>query len=746
MIRRPEPLWVLRSTRGRLDRGVDPFFALRRLLSAGLLLTVAWPAVCAAAKKAITLDVLMQHGAGQRREHEEFTWAPNGTQFVTEREDMLRLYDVPSGKERDIIGLKALEDAAQAGEGDEVFDWTNRRVGEHAVQWFADNKRLLVAAAGDLFIVDVKSAKFDQLTKTAVAERDPKLSPDNRFVSFRRGPDLYALEIASGKATQLTHDGSSTLLNGELDWVYPEELNLGTAHWWSPDSHYIAYLQFDVAHEPVFPQVALLNHHGVLEPERFPQPGDPNADVRVGIVPAQGGETRWMSLGEPRGNLIARVAWLASSRQVAVEKLPRVQNKLDLLVADIESGASHVFLHEEDPHWINVKGDIHFLADGRLLWTSERDGFRHLYVYAADGTLERQLTSGPWEVDAVVRVDEKRNRVFFTSTEASPLERQLYVIGLDGSGKARLTQAKGTHGISLSPTASYYLDHYSSLDTPARSVLSKSDGAEVRVYQRPDAETDDYNILPTEIVTVKASDGTLLYARLIKPAAFDPAKKYPAVVMIYGGPGVQEVTDTWDGFSWDQLLAQKGFVIWQLDNRGSNGRGHKFESAIYHDMGAHELEDQRIGIEHLLSLGFVDPQRLGMYGWSYGGYMTLYTATNAPGLIRAAIAGAPVTNWLNYDSIYTERYMGLPAQNEEGYRTSSPQTKAASLESKLLILHNVEDDNVHFANSVQMANALERAGKRFFMVVYPQKAHGVSGPIRRQLLEETTAFFEQHLK
>ncbi len=717
---------------------------LRSLLGAGCMMALAVSAVHAE-KKPVTVDALMS--AARHRHNSDITWAPNGSQFVETREGTLRLYDVPSGKQRDIIVMSKLEAAAETSEPSQVYDWTNRRVGERDVQWFADSNRVLVAASGDLFLVDVKAGSFDQLTKSNVAERDPKLSPDNRFVSFRRGPNLFTIEIATRKVTQLTSNGSDTLLNGELDWVYPEELDLGTAHWWSPDSRYIAYMQFDVTQEPIFPQVSLLNHHGVLEPERFPQPGDPNAEVRIGIVPAQGGETQWMNFGEPRGNLIARVAWLPSSHEIAVEKLPRIQNKLDLLVANTETGASRVFLHEEDPHWINVKGDIDFLSDGRLLWTSERDGFRHLYVYGSDGTLQKQLTKGEWEVDAVVGLDEQHNRVFFTSTEASPLERQLYTVNLDGTGKQRLTQAEGTHGISLSPTASYYLDNYSALKTPRRSVLSKSNGTEVRVFHAPDlSDVNEYDILPTEIVSLKASDGTPLYARLIKPANFDPAKKYPAVVMVYGGPGVQEVTDTWQGLSWDQLLANKGYVIWQLDNRGSNGRGHKFESVIYHDMGAHELEDQKAGIQHLLSMGFVDPQRIGLFGWSYGGYMTLYTVTNAPGLIRAAIAGAPVTNWRNYDSIYTERYMGLPEEDKQAYKTTSPVTSAANLQSKLLILHNIEDDNVHFLNTVQMANALEEANKQFFMVVYPEKSHAVTGPLRRQMLEETTAFFEQNLK
>jgi dipeptidyl-peptidase-4 len=294
------------------------------------------------------------------------------------------------------------------------------------------------------------------------------------------------------------------------------------------------------------------------------------------------------------------------------------------------------------------------------------------------------------------------------------------------------------------PAASYYLDDFSSLNTSPRRSLYKSDGTEVRQVRNP---SEEFDLLPAEIVKVKAADGTLLYARLIKPAGFEAGKKYPAVVVVYGGPDVQEVLDKWSGLSWDQVLAHKGFVVWQLDNRGSTGRGHKFESVIWHNMGAHELSDQKEGIQYLIAQGFVDPQRIGLYGWSYGGYMTMYAITHAPGLFKAAIAGAPVANWRNYDSIYTERYMGLPEENEEGYKASAPVLSAAGLEgTKLLIVHNVEDDNVHFQNSVQLAEALEKAGKQFYMVVYPQKTHSVSGPEHQQLLEETTTFFEENLK
>jgi dipeptidyl-peptidase-4 len=299
----------------------------------------------------------------------------------------------------------------------------------------------------------------------------------------------------------------------------------------------------------------------------------------------------------------------------------------------------------------------------------------------------------------------------------------------------------------MGPTAQYYVDTFSSMTEPPRRTIHGNDGKEWAVYREADRKPlEQYQILPSEIVTIKASDGTPLYARLIKPAHFDPSKKYPAIVMVYGGPGAQSVRDAWTGLSWDQALAQMGFVIWQLDNRGSTGRGHAFEAPLYRRFGQTELADQRRGVDYLISQGYVDRARIGIYGWSYGGYMTLYSLLNAPDLFKVGIAGAPVTNWHNYDTIYTERYLGLPADNEDGYRNSSAVTYADKLQGKLLIVHNIEDDNVLFQNTLQMATALENADKVFSMITYPQKSHGVGGPLRKDLLQVTTEFFEKNLK
>ncbi len=718
------------------------------MLSRPAFLALACTLSLLAQKKPITIDTLVQQErSGGHGGLGNLAWSPDGKRFAYLRGGRIMLYDVASKSERELVSTGAMEKAALEVPEAEQFDWQNRRVSEDDFQWSPSGKELLLSVSGDLFLFSLDSGKWEQLTQTPVAERDPKLSPDGARVAFRRGHDLYCLDIATRKVTRLTSDGSATLLNGELDWVYPEELNLGTAFWWSPDSKRIAYLQFDTAREFVYPQAALGGLHAVAEPERYPQAGTPNADVHLGVVDAAGGSTRWMDLGNPRDALLARVYWTPDSSRLAVKRFNRVQNQLDLMLADPSTGASRSILHEADPYWINNRDLFRFLPDGQFIWGSERDGFEHLYLYGLDGKLRKKLTEGNWEVTEIAGLDLSRETLYFVSTEKSPLERQLYSIKLSGKARRRISSGDGTHSISMNPPATYYMDGFSSLTQPTSRTLRSVDGAEWAVYRAPDRSfSDEYEMLPSEIVTVKSQSGATLYARLIKPAHFKAGEKYPAVVIVYGGPGAQSVRNSWQGATWDQVLAHRGFVIWQLDNRGSAGRGHAFETPLYHRTGKTELEDQLDGIRYLVAQGFVDPARVGIYGWSYGGYMTLYSLLNAPGVFRAGIAGAPVTSWRNYDTIYTERYMGLPEENEKGYRESSPVEYADKLQAKLLLLHNFEDDNVLFQNTLQMAAAFERAGKLFDMVIYPQKSHSVGGQLRRQLLEKTTDFFEKNLK
>jgi dipeptidyl-peptidase-4 len=700
-----------------------------------------------AQKKPITIDAVIQQS--HENETPPVVWAPDGKRFAYFQGSEVRLYDIAAKTEKTLLALDPLEKAAVPVPEPPRFDWQNRRVSEDSLEWTHSGKQLLLSLRGDLFIFSLASGAWQQLTSTPEAERDPKLSPDGARVAFRRGHDLYTIEIATRELSRLTDDGSATLLNGELDWVYPEELDLNTAYWWSPDSKRIAYMQFDITHEFVYPQVSLTGLRAVGEPERYPQTGTPNADVHVGVVPATGGATRWMDLGEARGFLISRVYWTPDATRLAIERFNRVQNHLDLLLADASFGTARPILSEADPYWINQNDLFHFVGKDEFLWGSERDGYCHLYLYSLEGQQRKRLTEGDWEVTDVAGVDEVHQKVYFVSTEASPLDRQLYSVKLNGKDRTRISRESGTHEISMGPTAEYYLDTFSSVTEQPRSDVHSSDGEKWSGFRAPKtAFSDEYAMQPAETVQIKAQDGKLLYGRLIKPVNFHAGEKHPAVVIVYGGPGVQTVTNAWDAFDLEmaQPLAARGYVIWVLDNRGSSGRGHAFETPLYRRFGKTELADQLEGVRYLIAQGFVDPARIGIYGWSYGGFMTLYSLLNAPDVFRAGIAGAPVTNWRNYDTIYTERYLGLPSENPEGYRASSPVDYAAKLKAKLLMVHNIEDDNVLFQNTVQMSDALEQAGKLFDMVIYTGKSHGVTGPARKQLLETLADFFDKNLK
>jgi dipeptidyl-peptidase-4 len=674
-------------------------------------------------------------------------WSPDGQSFIYEEDGDVYLYGVAEHKAKKWFKLETLERAAHKTSEAKQFGWQNRRVESESLQWFPNNKDVLAAGGGDIFVVH-RGGKYDQVTNTAIDEEDPKLSPDGKEVLYRSNSNLYVIDLASKQGRQLTFDGTATLLNGELDWVYPEELDLGTATWWSPDSKQIAYLQFDVSHEFVYPHADLVGERAISEPQRYPQAGTPNAYVKVGVIAAQGGATKWMAVGPTANTLLARVAWLPDSSKLAVERFSRLQDKLDLLFCEPSRGAVETVLHEQSKTWINVADNLYLLKSRpEFLWTSERSGFRHIYRYSSKGELLGQLTSGDWEVTTIAAVDESKQRVYYTSSETGPLEWQLYSIALRGGERSRLTSEDGTHLIHANPTGSYYVDDFSSLKHPHETTVRSSTGADTAVLKPVDRSLlNDFELQPSEILEVKTPDGTTLYGRLLKPAGFQRGTKYPAIVEVYGGPGVQSVRDDWYEPGMDQVYAQRGYVVWQLDNRGSNGRGHAFEEPIFRELGKQEVADQRLGVEHLIGMGFVDPKRIGITGWSYGGYMTIHSMLLAPDIFKVGVAGAPVTDWHNYDTIYTERYMGLPEDNQKGYDASSNVQNASRIEGKLLVVHNLEDDNVLFQNTMQMADALEKADKQYFLQLYPQKTHGVSGPLRKPMYEAMLGFFDRNLK
>jgi dipeptidyl-peptidase-4 len=720
-----------------------------RSLAALFLALVTLSAQEPAKKKPVTLESLssgmgrmMAAMAGQP------VWSPAGGRFVHRQGSMVKIYDLSAKQSTDAFDISSLDKDSVQEPAAREFNWENRRVREQAIQWSADGKRILVVSKGDIFLWDEAAGKAETLVRTPVNERDPKLSPDGSKVAFRRGHELYAYDIQSKKETRLTHDASATLWNGELDWVYPEELDLGTAWWWSPDSKSIAYMQFDVSREPMYPHGDHLQMAAVSEPQRYPKAGAPNADVRLGVVSATGGQTNWMDLGETREFLLARVHWTPDSKSLIAHRLNRIQNHLWVLAADVKTGRPRLLIEETDPQWININDDFELLSDGRILRSSEKgEGFRHLYLHDAAGKQTARLTKGDWEVTGIACVDEPAKRVFYTSSEESPLERQLWVVGMNGKDKKRVTEGAGSHTVSMSPKCDAFLDSYSNLESPSRGTLRKADGSEIAVWREADTKTAaEYDIQKTEIHEFKGADGTKFYGRLIKPAGFDPSKKYPAVMQVYGGPHAQSVRNSYAGLGWDQVLAHQGFVVWQMDNRGSFGRGHGFEAPVHRQLGKVEVADQKEGVNYLIGLGFVNAERIGVQGWSYGGYMTLMCLLHAPEVFKAGIAGASVTDWRNYDTIYTERYMGLPSDNEEGYKAGSPVTAAANLKGKLLLVHNIQDDNVLFGNALQMMNAFQLAGKPFDTLIYPQKSHGVTGRAATHMRQQQLDFLNEALK
>jgi dipeptidyl-peptidase 4 len=625
--------------------------------------------------------------------------------------------------------------------------------------WAPGGQALLFISAKELFWYGLKTGTTKKLLGEAARKPpageaadidDAKISPDGRWVSFLRDHDLWVVSVAGGEPRQLTQGGSEELRNAELDWVYPEELDLGTAYWWAPDSSKLALLRLDERAVEKYPLVDALAYGGALSEERFPEAGSPNPVARVGVVDVMGGDVRWMDTGSDSTVLLARVTWLPDSRRLAIERLNRVQNHLELLFADAASGKCQTVFAEQDKYWVNLSDDLHFLADGkRFLWSSERSGFRHLYLYDLAGKQVAQLTRGDWQVDNVVKVDEQAQAAYYVSTQKSPIERQFYRVALSGGEPVELTHERGTHGVSMAPDGKHFLDTYSNAMTPPQQRLYNADGNLVATLEENKvAELETYHFQPVEFFTVPGADGTPLDAAMIKPAGFDSGRKYPVIVHLYGGPHGQEVRDAWAGslFLWHQLMAEKGFIIFIVDNRGTAGRGHNFETPIYHHFGSVELADQLAGVKWLSSQPYIDRSRVGIWGWSFGGYMTCVAMLRAGDVFKAGFAGAPVTDWRRYDTIYTERYMGTPQENPEGYRDSSPVNFAAALKGKLLVAHATGDDNVHFSNSVALAEKLVQAQKYAEFLIYADRGHGISDSAGRiHIFNRAAQFFVESL-
>ncbi|HEX9286013.1 MAG TPA: S9 family peptidase [Thermoanaerobaculia bacterium] len=616
-------------------------------------------------------------------------------------------------------------------------------------RWSPDGRAVLLSGGDDLWLYDVGTNRIERLTRDRNKEEFPSFSPDGRRIAFVRKNDLYAIELAGRRETRLTGDGGEHVYNGRLDWVYEEELASrdGRGYEWSPDGRSIAYLRLDDAPIAPYPLVNFLVVPAAVEWQSYPKAGQKNPLPSFHVVGIDGVE-RGAVRTEGDGYVVPAFSWTTDSRSVCYRVLNRAQNHEEVRLFTPEGGTSRTLFVEQDSHWVNVVDPPRFLRDGRYVWKSERTGYEHLYAGHVSGGEPTPITHGDWLVDKIAGVDEGRGLVYFTATEENVRRRPIYRVALDGSGFSKVTSSRGQHSPELSPDGRFLLDSFSSVTEPPVLSLMDSAGREIRTVHRPENRLGEYELAATEEASLRADDGALLEGRLVKPADFDPSRKYPVVVFVYGGPHSQVVRDAWGATTLlDHLLASRGFLVWSLDNRGAFGRGHGWETPVFRDMGRRELADQLAGVHYLKALPYVDGTRIGIWGWSYGGYLTLFALTNAPDVWKCGVAGAPVTHWKFYDTIYTERYMRTPAENPDGYERSAPLSKAKELQASLLLIHGASDDNVHLQNTLAFVDALARAGKPYELQIQPREKHGFRGVDSLTFRNRAIVrFFEEHLR
>jgi len=599
----------------------------------------------------------------------------------------------------------------------------------------ADYSGLLYSFGNDLYFYSVKDGQLRRLTLSPDEEKNPTFSPNGRSAAFTRRNDLYVVDVAAGKETQLTTDGSATVYNGWASWVYYEEILERASHykafWWSPDSRRIAFLRFDDGPVPQFPLFHADGAHGALETGRYPQPGDPNPKVKLGIASVADNSIVWADFDDQADQYLAWPFWLPDSSRLAVQCLNREQNDLKIYSLDLKTGAKAELYEEKQPTWVEFFEDLYFFKDGSgFLARSDKSGWRHLYHYDLKGRLRRQLTDGDWSVQTLNLVDEKNRTVFFTAQKSPTTETRLYRIKLDGGSPEKLTREPGSHYAAIAPGGAYFLDTFSSINSPLRQDLRRSDGALMRtIDQSRTPLLDEYALGRREIFSIPTEDGWNLPASWILPPDFDPSKKYPVLFTIYSGPGTTDVSNSFPSLS-SFFLAQEGIIVFKVDHRGSSHFGKKGMALMHRNLGKWEVHDLAEAVKWLRGRPFVDPGRVGITGGSYGGYMTCLALTAGADYFTHGFASSSVTDWTLYDSVYTERYMDKPSDNPEGYKAGSVQTHAGKLKGLLFMEHGDLDDNVHIQNTVQLMGKLMEADKDFEFMLYPGQRHGFRGKTR----------------
>ena len=621
--------------------------------------------------------------------------------------------------------------------------------------WSPDGKQLLVPIAGDLYLVDV--AKPDAARKVASGNvLDPKISPKGRYVSFVRNQNLVVIDLKTGAERQLTQDGKGTVHNGEAEFIAQEEMDQTTGYYWAPDDSAIAYKRYDEAPVPVARRFEIFADRTEVIDQHYPAAGDPNVLVDLFIVSPETGVSRKIDLGADKDIYLVRADWSADGKTLAYQRQTRDQKRLDLVAVDAASLAQRTLLTETSPTWVSIHNDLRFLKDRpAFIWASERSGRNHLYLYDLNGKLLNPISRGEWGVDNVLAVDEKAGKVYVSSNRDAVIDKQTYALALNGSTAdkpARISKGDGWHEAAFAGNGKIFVDTYSSPTTPPQVSIRRADGAMVEWLQHNELNANHPfakylpDLLPTEFGTIKAHDGQTLHYSMIKPANFDATKKYPVFLFTYGGPHSQRVTRTWGNY-FDQYMAQQGFVVFRLDNRGSSRRERQFTDVIYNNLGKNEVEDQVTGIDWLAQQSFVDPKRVGVFGWSYGGFMTLRLLAAASDKIAMGVSVAPVTDWSLYDTHYTEQFVGAtPKSDPDAYARSGVFAHLDGLKSPLLLIHGMADDNVLFTNSTRLIDELVKRNVQFDLMTYPGAKHGISGRTsQRHVYGLIEAFFKKNL-
>ena len=621
--------------------------------------------------------------------------------------------------------------------------------------WSPDGKQLLVPIGGDLYLID--AARPEAARKVASGNvADPKISPKGRYVSFVRNQNLVVIDLTSGAEKQLTSDGKGTVHNGEAEFVAQEEMGQRTGYYWAPDDSAIAYKRFDEAQVPVVRRFEIFADRTDVVEQRYPAAGDPNVVAELMIVSPSTGLQRKVDIGAEQDIYLVRADWSADSKQLFYQRQTRDQKRLDLIAVDAATLAQRTVLTETSNTWVSIHDDLRFLkSQNAFLWSSERSGRNHLYLYGMDGKLMHSVSSGEWGIDGIQAVDEKSGRVFVSSNRDKVIDKQIYSLALDGRGAGqpvRITKTDGWHEAAFSRNGEVFVDTFSDPSTPPQISIRRPDGSMVGwLEQNALNATHPYakfksDHLKTEYGTLKANDGQTLYYSMIKPSNFSAAKRYPVYLSTYGGPHAQHVSRKW-GNMFDQYMAQQGFVVFRLDNRGSSRRERAFTDVIHKELGKHEVQDQVTGIDWLARQKFVDPKRIGVFGWSYGGFMTLRLLSAASDKIAMGVSVAPVTDWALYDTHYTEQFVGAtPKSDAQAYKSSGVFAHLDGLKSPLLLVHGMADDNVLFTNTTRLIDGLVNRNVKFDLMTYPGAKHGISSRAgQRHVYGTIESFFKKNL-